>query len=499
MKPARKTKPARSKTAPVRRPVAMVAPFHSSNNSDARTNLYLASPRDLRKDLTPSARKEMMARMRHGERNFGLYRQIVQDVVSYTTPRRPVSHASKREVAREHVRYFMEWARRCDVTERFSYWDIQRLEKRRKWVDGDVFIAVVRDASKGIRLQVLEAHRVCDSGKPLASGKRSDDGVIYDRAGRVLAYSVQLDDGTYEEVDAANIIHIFSPEWTSGSRGIPRLQHSWADMQDYAESLALEKQAVKLHSEYSIIFKTANGTFSGLPTQELNQDGDSSCPAEVQDLVQDISGGKLIAAPVGSDVDLKSSMRPNANLVTYLDAMKRDITMSAVPYEFTADSSKLGSVGIRLVGAKASRLFVSEMDESIAAMDSKIWALVIGDGINRGLIPEDDNFEMASWMGPKDVTVDAGREAANDRNNIASGLMSFSEYYRINSGDFEAESETLAQNYRHMYDLEDKYGLPRGVLTEGLRKGSTAQPVPAEPANVAPSSASTNDSNDNTQ
>ena len=67
----------------------------------------------------------------------------------------------------------------------------------------------------------------------------------------------------------------------------------------------------------------------------------------------------------------------------------------------------------------------------------------------------------------------------NDREALASGLMSFTEYYRINSGDFEKETETLAQNYRHLFDLERKFGLPEGLLASGLRKGLTFTPEQA--------------------
>ena len=460
--------------------------FLSAYQSRARTDLYLPKPRDFRHDLTSGNRNEMQARMRYLERNFGLKRQIVADFVTYVVGqgRVPMSHASDPAKRQLYVDYFLKrFARNCDVTGRFSYFDIQRLAERRKFTDGDFFILPVR-TDVGIKLQLVESHRVCTPYKP-GEPKRnlSDDGVNYDRVGRILSYTIQLDDGTYEDVDAANVIHFFSPEFASGSRGLPRLQHSWADSQDLMELLALEKQATKLHSEFSVTLKNTAPGFLEAQAKEMNDGAPSTA-----DLIQEVKGGKIIAGPNGQDVDLKASQRPNANFVGYIEHLKRDVTMASIPYEFVSDASKLGSVGVRLIGAKAARVFSVEQDEMSQRMDNRIWAIVIGDAINRGELPEDPSWEDVSWTGPKDVTVDAGRDARNDREALASGLMSFTEYYRINSGDFEKETDTLAQNYRHLYDLERRYGLPEGLLAGGLRKGLTFTPEqatvvdPQEPA-----------------
>lgn len=503
--PARKPtrKPARAKTIPARKAGvgasraraqdATGRSFLSASQSPARTDLMLPRPRDFRKDFTGSNRLEMMSRMRYLERNFGLKRQIVSDFVTYVVGhgQMPMSGAQDSEVGREHVAYFLAWAKRCDLTGRFSYWDVQKLAQRRKFTDGDFFVAPIK-TEDGYKLQLIEAHRVCSPYEPGKPRKAlSDDGVNYDRFGRVVSYTVQLDDGTYQDIDAANLIHFFSPEWSTGSRGLPRLQHSWNDAQDLMEHMALEKQAIKLHSEFSITLKNTAPGFLDAQAKEMSEGG----PACAADLIQDVRGGKIIAGPNGQDVDLKQSMRPNSNFTAYIDHLKRDVAMASIPYEFVGDASKLGSVGVRLIGAKASRVFATEMEEMADRLNTPIYALVIGDAIARGLLREDPKWDSVSWTGPKDVTLDAGRDARNDREAIAAGLMSFTEYYRINAGDFKAGSETLADDYAWLFELERKKGLPAGILSEGLRKGSTA-PSPAE---TEPSAGETEDSPEDVQ
>lgn len=500
-KPRKPLKPAARKPAPKGK--AIGAPsraramdstgrsFLSAYQSSARTDLMLPKPRDFRQDLTAGNRGEMQARMRYLERNFGLKRQIVADFVTYVVGhgRVPMSHAQDPAKRQLYVDFFLKrFARNCDTSGRFSYQDVQRLACRRKFTDGDFFIVPVK-TEVGIKLQLIEAHRICSPYKP-GEPRRAlrDDGVNYDPFGRILSYTVQLDDGTYQDIDAANVIHYFSPEWSTGSRGLPRLQHAWADSQDLMELLALEKQATKLHSEFSVVLKNTAPGFLDAQAKEMQEPTTSTA-----DLIQEVKGGKILAGPNGQDVDLKASQRPNANFVGYIEHLKRDVTMASIPYEFVGDASKLGSVGVRLIGSKASRVFAVEQEEMAQRVDNKVWAVVIGDAIARGELPEDPAWDDVSWTGPKDVTVDAGRDARNDREALASGLMSFTEYYRINSGDFEKETDTLAQNYRHLFDLERKYGLPEGLLASGLRKGLTFTPEEAtvvDPEDVKPAAPS---------
>ena len=479
-RPRKPTKPsARRKPARAKAQEGVSRSFLSAAQSGSRSDLNLARPRDFRKDYTAANRLEMQSRMRYLERNFGLGRQIIGDFVTYTvgSGQMPMSHAEDPAKAQLYVDYFIKrFARNCDTTGRLSYWDVQKIAERRKITDGDFFVAPVR-TELGYKLQLIEAHRVCtpyEPGKPRRG--MADDGVNYDRFGRIMSYTVQLDDGTYQDVDAANMIHFFSPEWSTGSRGLPRLQHAWGDAQDYMEMMLLEKVATKLHSEFAVTVKNTAPGFLDAQAKEMN-DG----VACAQDLIQDVRGGKIIAGPNGQDVDLKQSMRPNANFVAYLEHLKRDVAMAGIPYEFVSDASKLGSVGVRLMGSKASRVFATELEEMANRLNTPIWALVIGDAINRGELPEDPRWDEVSWTGPKDVTVDAGRDARNDRESIASGLMSFTEYYRINAGNFKAEAATLADDYAYLFDLERQKGLPAGILSEGLRKGSTA-PAPAAAA-----------------
>ena len=355
--------------------------FNSAGDgNDERADLRLPKPRDYRHDLTATVRSDLVAKMRHGIRNSGEFRQIVGDFVNYGVGSglTAQSHASDPEVAKEHTAYFADWSKRCDITNRFSFGDVQRLSEKGRATDGDYFEVFVRDESGELKLQLIESHRCAtpyDQRNP-----RSVDGVNFDAFGRVVSYTFLLDDGTYQPVAAANVLHIFDPEAASGTRGLPMLQHAWGDLQDYMEIIRLEKLAVKAHADSVAVVKKAGGGFGEEQVSELRSNGQREVA------LGSGKGGKVIALEPGEDLDLKMSQRPNSNFVPYMEAMKRDIAAGTIPYEFVDDASKLGGVSMRLVGSKAARVFSRVADIHIERECNPVWFAVIGDDIDRGRV-----------------------------------------------------------------------------------------------------------------
>ncbi|MEY4403850.1 MAG: hypothetical protein RIR91_1885, partial [Verrucomicrobiota bacterium] len=92
------------------------------------------------------------------------------------------------------------------------------------------------------------------------------------------------------------------------------------------------------------------------------------------------------------------------------------------------------------------------------------WGYIIGQGIAAGELPDDPKWADTSWTTPKNVTVDAGRESANDRADVELGMVSLSEIYAQRGMDFRAEMEKRAQDMAHVAHLAKEYGLPFELL-----------------------------------
>jgi capsid protein len=138
--------------------------------------------------------------------------------------------------------------------------------------------------------------------------------------------------------------------------------------------------------------------------------------------------------------------------------------MGVLPYEFVSDSSKLGGATVRLITAKAGRVFSKYQSIIIENFCVPTWGYIIGQGIAAGEIPDDPDWNRVSWTTPKSVTVDAGREAANDRADVEMGLLSMSELYAQRGLDFRTEMSKRAADMVHIKDLAEQYGIPFELL-----------------------------------
>jgi capsid protein len=371
---------------------------------------------------------------------------------------KPQSHASTPEMQERYEQYFAEKAKRIDITNRFSFYQAQAILLRGMIRDGDAFAAKVRNATGEAKLQLMEAHRV---GDPL-EGEVPDgmhDGIVFGPYGEYLAVNIYRSNGSSRQILAQSMMMVVDQEYASGARGVPLLQHSINSIQDEMEILALEKAAVKSNQDVDRVLTRAGGVIDSDMASELGANSGSSYAN-----VAATMGGKLIVLEPGENMTSFQSNRPNATFTGFLAALERDISQGVLPYEFVGDSSKLGGATVRLVTAKAGRVFGKYQNIIIENFCVPTWGYIIGQGIADGEIPDDPDWASVSWTTPKSVTVDAGREAANDRADVEMGLLSMSELYAQRGLDFRTEMQKRAADMVHIKDLAAEYGIPFELL-----------------------------------
>ena len=474
---SRKKNEARKDVLP--KPQASYGDWQSVGATYSRRAIYGSQPQDLRRDLRPYDRLAMVKKCRWAERNSGLFRQIVGDIVLYTVGPdgiRPQSHAEDAEKAKRYEEYFHEKTKRLDVTNRFSFYQCQSVLLRAMVRDGDAFAAKVRNGAGQAKVQLIEAHRVADDpNKPVPEGQW--DGVGFGPFGELRYFNVIRSDGSSRQILANAMMHVVDHEYASGARGVPLLQHSINSIQDEMEILALEKMAVKDNSDVTRVIKKAGGTIDGDMAAEMG----ATASATYENMANQM-GGKLIALEPGEDFQSFTSNRPNPTFTGFLAALEKDVSMGILPYEFVNDPSKIGGASVRLITAKAARVFGKYQTILIDSFCIPTWGYIIGQGIDAGEIPDDPKWNVTSWTTPKSVTVDAGREAAQDRADVELGLMSMSELYSQRGLDFRTEMEKRAQDMKYIAALAEKYGLPIELLYKptGVQPGAL-NVTPSEP------------------
>lgn len=435
--------------------------FQSAGWSSNRANIF-GTATDLSADYTPPTRLEIIKRMRYGERNCGMLRQVFNDYVTYTCGAdgiTPQSHCRDGKKAELYESYFKEWAKLCEISQRFSWADLQRIVTRGALRDGDSFVLKVFDEAGRPRAQIIEAHRVANPDSTVVAPANLLDGVYFDRVGRLAGFSVIQGDGTARRVPATAVCQISEQEWASGSRGVPLMQHSWTSIQNEDELLKLEMLAVRNESDATRVLNKAGGYMPNDMRAELQ--GQTS--GNFENLASRM-GGKLIVLEPGEDLKSVDPKRPGSNFVPFMEIVQRSIARGSIPYEFVTDPSKAGGSAIRLIAGKADRNFQRWQTLIIEKLCQPFWAFVIGWGIANGEIPDAEDWNEVSWTTPKRLTVDAGRDAAQERNDLEMGLLSLSEAYAQRGLDFRTEAIKRANDFVFLKELADEKDLPFWML-----------------------------------
>jgi hypothetical protein len=223
--------------------------------------------------------------------------------------------------------------------------------------------------------------------------------------------------------------------------------------------LALERQAVADNGDVVRTIVKTGGVLDQDTASELGALNTTSYTN-----IANTMGGKLLVLDQGESLNSFQSNRPNATFTGFLAALERDISQGVLPYEFVGDSSKLGGATVRLVTAKAGRVFSKYQSIVIEQFCVPTWGYIIGQGIAAGEIPDDPDWARVSWTTPKSVTVDAGRESASDRADLEQGRISFSEDFGGRGYDFKSEMTKRADDLSFIKELADKRGLPFELL-----------------------------------
>jgi capsid protein len=445
---------------PILVPKAWGSPYESANWSPRRGSVPGASPTDARNELTPGVRAELVRKSRYMHKNSGFVRELVANMAIYSTGDgiRVQAQSPSPDWNRAAEAYFAMWSPRCEVTRRFSFEECQALVCRGMDIDGEYFIHKTRDSQGEPRIQLIESHRVGDQ----FGSQETIDGVGLDAWGAPVFYRTLEDSGKPRDLPAASVLHIHEPEWAGGVRSHPTIQHSINHVLDEMELLALEKHAVKDNADVARILKTARG--------EIDDNGDfvvgGAAGSEFSDPVslQRIVGGKLVALKPDESLDSFQSNRPSPTFTGFLEYLRRDSALGMIPFEFAADSSKVGGAGVRLIVAKADRRFSFRQMILESRLIKPVWAYVIGDAIARGFLPPVPDWWKISSVPPKRVTVDAGREAQQNRADVEMGLKTLSDHFNEQGADFGEEIERRASDAKLILDTAAKYGVPVDML-----------------------------------
>jgi capsid protein len=472
------------------RPKAYQGAFESTRYSVHRTRIDAPQPTDFRMEMTGATRREMVRLSRWLEKNNGLYKQMIKDTAIYSVGDGIGLQCLGGDFDWQNL-VEAEWEQECirpEMSGRFSMTECLYIICEALDRDGEIFAIKTKDKRGNPKFQIIESHRV-ETPPDAMSLPDIFDGIRFDRYGKPTFYYVKQGDGKYEPIRAASMMHIFDPEYASQSRAFPPHQHAINHMRDEMDLLAMEKTAVKDNSRTSRILKVEDTRMDsgdlglGQPLGEGNSTSNTD-----PDALNRVLGG--VTAVLSNNESLVSyqSARPSAAFTGFIDHLRRDSVMGGLPYEFVADPTRAGGASVRLVVAKAGRFFSHRQSIIINRFLQDYFQFWCGLRIDKVKdIPNARNWWKTEWVCCKSVTVDAGREGANERADLDMGRIPPSDDFQSRGLGFEKTIRKMARDHAFIQRVSKETGVPEDKLWRKTPTGGGGQQQP--PPNVIPEGA----------
>lgn len=432
--------------------------------------LVWAHASDSRADIGDIDRMRLVALSRKCYLNNAIVKGSITDLARYSVGSgiKALPKSGDTSWDQQAKEWWESWGHYPEVTGRYDFATLQLLISECIDRDGEVFIVLTKTKDgTGAALQVIEGHRV-QTPPDKADNKNIFDGVEMDKLNRPKAYFVLSSEENFTRVPAEDMIHIFEPERPDQVRGYPRISVSLNQCLDRDELLRLEMQATKAASTISLVATSKSGGTSGIFGPLTNNETVDNKTMET------VWGGGAILR-MRSDQDIKSFQlnRPNADLNAHLEQYIRSVALGlGLPYEFVWDSSKVSGANTRLITAKAARRFEQRQNLLIAQALRRIWRYAAAVAIKNGDLPVNANYFKVSWVCPRSITVDHGRDAQSDIALVEAGLMSRAEYFGSYGQDWEEQVAQIAKERSALGPLVPE-ALP-------IQLPSPLPPVPSE-------------------
>lgn len=473
--------------------------IEGANSTRLRTQRNTGST-DSRWDVSRYTRLELLGSARWLFLNEGVLRGICWDMARYSIGSRglrPQSRSGNPEFDAAAETFWESWCKVADATGKHHFNTLQLLLSVAMDRDGDVGIVLARAASGFPIVQIVEGHRIGS-----LTEKESDgwfDGVKLNELGRPVAYRVKTKGNTLRsepedaiEIPARDFILLFDPQRCDQTRGLSAFTHAINHIHDKKDILGFEKTAVKKNSAWTAVLQKAGGSADA---RDWNDDGVTRSESGLA--LMQVNEGQMPVIDINDKITQWMSDRPGVTFSGFLDYLIREVNVGfGLPAEFSWDASKLGGTAQRFILAKAQRRFEERQQLFINKVLNRLWLWVISVGIQRGdlVLPADALPWNVEWQAPAELTVDAGRDAVADRDDVSAGLMTAAEHFGRRGKDWESERAQIEKEARDLLTRAKKLSTEFGISIDAavtLLRQNTPNPAPLEPPKAAPSTDAT--------
>lgn len=452
--------------------------------SPLRSNLQ-STVQDVNRDLSRASRRELMRKARHWYQNSGLVRGVIERIVSFTVGTGIVPVAASSDAAWNEManKAWQGWVPYADLTGRDNLYKLQEIAARSMFVDGEVFTLLTYGDSGRPRLQLVESHRIADQS---TTATDNHDGITFDAVGRPSSYRIcRTDDvaGPAISRPSDSVVHHLFRERPQQEKGVTILSAALLTSHDLHDIIALEKIAVKDAASKTDIIKTASGELDpedvaiagGIETTDANG-------VTATKFYREVFGPEAKVLKHGDEFTPYVPSRPGPAWNGFVEFLVNLICISTGFPPSVLVNFKMGGADSRRDVATAQRL-IERFQADLCHQWQRVWEYVIQDEIDRGMLPPPPaDWRNVSWQTPRAITLDYGREAMQDREDVKAALMTRREYWgRYGLNDVEQDSRIIAEAAKRKADIAAA-GMSVEEFTTLIRldpvKAATTEPQP---------------------
>jgi hypothetical protein len=338
-------------------------------------------------------------------------------------------------------------------------------------VDGEIFILLTETDTGFPQYQGIPSHRIrnpngMQDGR--MRGGEMRDGIIYYPSGEAKEYAFCDRDGNLAEwLDAANVIHLYDPEWQYQGRGLSGLTHAINDCRDILQSTDWERLAMLQMSSISLIEYNDKGApdFDDPGNELLRKSADASYDSGQAMTVQSMDGGtvRYFRSNSGGKVDTVVNNRPGNPFLQFHDRLLKSAYAGLNwPFAFYQGHGVGGGTAQRMEIAMAQRSIEDRQDLLFYAA-KRIVGYAIAKAQKRGDLPQSADWWRWQFSTPPKLTIDDGRITKELETLWKIGAVNMRDIVAMRGGNYEdhvyERAEEIAIRKKARADMEVKHGV----------------------------------------
>lgn len=477
--------------------------FDGARDNPARSGT-IWFPIDSSRELVERDRVELVKKHRSLRNNLGFLRGINRTTVDLAVGWGlvPMPGSGNREFDRRAKAY---WKRntarkRWDVTGRDNQAMMQRLVLSEVQTDGEIFKVKIRDDFGNPQRQLIKTEQVGNSGKE-DKNENWVNGVLLNSLQRPLRYrflkrelpGTKPQDRRFEDRLAGEVCHIFERERTVQVRGLPWGYAGINDLVDALDLIVFEKIAHKLNAAIIGSIKSSNGEMPASFRELMGEVKAPTTESDTREAVRflDIHGSMVPLFKDGDGLQFHHQGRSVINVNEFVALLFNLFSIGyGLPPDFLWGMSRLGGASVRGVTDLAGRFFERVMMMMIEHDCQPDYEDVIGTGILAYQYPRDfpgveplepppglTGWNVVEWRGPKNVTVDKGRDGRVYLELMRAGKMTDQEWWTMSSEDPDEMRFKPAEELQEKLRDWKERGLPEDMFWRQQFGNNTPAPL----------------------